>query len=441
MIGCKAMRTLASVEIEIILILGLPCCLSSSSMRCLENVVEMSQVVYPVFVDTVISTRTTELRAPSADPVKTKTPESPHTIASLTSLLDSTPYTCHVEESEGSDTSGARSTSSDSTAPLSPDHPLNHTTPTLVPILRRTTRMAVCVPPAMSPGLSASIAEVAAMSDLAFCKRFRSFYESSPSSSPPDLPSRKRYRGTSKLVEDDEEEDKEIEESSNYDSKSNDVEDEGHYIVDEVLLQGRGYCCGGGVPGIGLALTRREIALGKGRMLSVFKAGQSSRSVPESKRPERVSALRQPTLTTWIDLEDGIAYIDVPAYPPPAPPTQTPPSPEWLFGSLPVSLAPSIVEMQEGLIHDHTVRLGELSPDLFERYDRDLGELFTRSGVVRDEIFSQRYRFRSLMYEHERFALTFRELRLQIAEERRTRLDLAEIVDSMKKGQEPRGDA
>ncbi|GJU99248.1 hypothetical protein Tco_1328519 [Tanacetum coccineum] len=66
------------------------------------------------------------------------------------------------------------------------------------------------------------------------------------------------------------------------------------------------------------------------------------------------------------------------------------------------------VEMQGGLIHDHTVRLGELSPFLFERYDRDIGELFTRSGVVRDEIFSQRYRFRSLEHEQERVAVNFR---------------------------------
>ncbi|GJV12659.1 hypothetical protein Tco_0477659 [Tanacetum coccineum] len=45
--------------------------------------------------------------------------------------------------------------------------------------------------------------------DSAFRKRFRSSYESSPSSSPPDLLLRKRYRGTSELVEDedDEEED------------------------------------------------------------------------------------------------------------------------------------------------------------------------------------------------------------------------------------------
>ncbi|GKC58156.1 hypothetical protein Tco_1085754, partial [Tanacetum coccineum] len=119
------------------------------------------------------------------------------------------------------------------------------------------------------------------------------------------------------------------------------------------------------------------------------------------------------TLTTWIDLEDDIVYIDVLAYPPPTPPAQTPPSPEWLSGSLTISRAPFIVpspisspmisltvpspvpspattetegfltelgarvEMQRGLIHDHTVRLEKLSHALFERYDRDIGELFT----------------------------------------------------------------
>ncbi|GJR45387.1 hypothetical protein Tco_1313490 [Tanacetum coccineum] len=44
--------------------------------------------------------------------------ESPHTVASPTLLLDSTPPIYYAEESEGSDTSGVRSTSSDSTAPL-----------------------------------------------------------------------------------------------------------------------------------------------------------------------------------------------------------------------------------------------------------------------------------------------------------------------------------
>ncbi|GKG60810.1 hypothetical protein Tco_0614372, partial [Tanacetum coccineum] len=62
------------------------------------------------------------------------------------------------------------------------------------------------------------------MSESALCKRFRSSYESSPSVSPPDLPLRKRYRGTSELVEDseedDNEEDEEIEESMYSDSVS-----------------------------------------------------------------------------------------------------------------------------------------------------------------------------------------------------------------------------
>ncbi|GKD90730.1 hypothetical protein Tco_1366237 [Tanacetum coccineum] len=123
------------------------------------------------------------------------------------------------------------------------------------------------------------------------------------------------------------------------------------------------------------ALRRWEIALGEGRMPSVFE----------------------------VDPEDDRVYIDAPTYPLPAPPVQTPPSPEWSSGLLPISPTPSIVsspisspmipltvsspvaspataeiegfltelgaqvEMQEGLIHDHTVRLGELSPVLFKR--------------------------------------------------------------------------
>ncbi|GJU07356.1 hypothetical protein Tco_1123786 [Tanacetum coccineum] len=75
------------------------------------------------------------------------------------------------------------------------------------------------------------------------------------------------------------------------------------------------------------------------------------------------------------------------------------------------------VEMQEGLIHDHVVRLEELSPALFERYDRDIGELFTRDTQGEN-----------------------RELRLQLAEERRVWLELAEIVDSMRRGQQPQRD-
>ncbi|GKD02574.1 hypothetical protein Tco_1177548 [Tanacetum coccineum] len=259
----------------------------------------------------------------------------------------------------------------------------------------------------MSPGLSASMTEMAAMSDSTFRKRFRPPYESSSSSSPPDLPLQKRYRGTSELVEDDddeeddeegddEEEDKEMEESLDSDSVSEDAEDKGPTIEDEDPAAGdEGLATRDEVPGMGvesfslrgneavpegqqraapvvetamseplglgyMALRRQEIALEEGRMPSVFDVGQSSGS-------------------------DGIAYIDVLAYPPPAPPAQTPPSPEWSSGSLPISPAPSIDAI---------------------------------SDTQREN----------------------QELRLQLAEERRTRLDLAKIVDSMRRGQEHRGD-
>ncbi|GJS52311.1 hypothetical protein Tco_0625673 [Tanacetum coccineum] len=471
--------------LECVSVKGLPCCLSNSSVRCLENVVEMSQadraqsprVPVPFPEDPYEAIRQTYL-------VETETPESPYIEASATPLIDSTPPTRHAEDSVDSDMSGARPTSLDFTTPLSPDHPLTHTTPTLVSFLRKTACMVVRVLPAMSHGLFVSIAEVEAMSDSAFCKRFRSSYESSPSSSPSDIPLRKRSWGTSELVEDGEEEDEdkedeEVEESSYSNSKSEDAEDEGLAAEDEGPATGdEGLAAGDEGPGmrveslglggdqavpegqqqatpvvetsmgepLGLgygALRRQEIASREGQMPSVFEVGQGSRSILEPERPERVSALRQPILTTWIDLEDDKVYIDVPVYPPPTPPVQTPPSPEWLSSLLLVSPAPSIVpspisspmipltvpspvaspataeaegfltelgaqvEMHEGLIHDHTVQLGELSHALFERYDRDIGELFTRSGAVRDEIFSQRYRFRSLEHEQERVAMTF----------------------------------
>ncbi|GJX77556.1 reverse transcriptase domain-containing protein [Tanacetum coccineum] len=253
---------------------------------------------------------------PFEDLVETETPESPHTVAPPTSLPEST-------------------------------------LPTLVPIIRRTAHMAVRIPPAMSPGLSASMAEVAAMSDSAFHKRFRSSYESLPSSSPPDLPSQKRYRGTFKLVEDDEE----IEESLGSDSGSEDVEDESPTKEDEDPAMGdEGLATGDEGPGMGVesrdlddesrglddeghsiesgglglgeeeeaipesqqqavlvvgeavsapleleygALRRRELAVEEDHVYSMFEVGQGSGSALKPERPKRVSASRQPTLTTW----------------------------------------------------------------------------------------------------------------------------------------------
>ncbi|GJT84539.1 hypothetical protein Tco_1066256 [Tanacetum coccineum] len=232
------------------------------------------------------------------------------------------------------------------------------------------------------------------------------------------------------------------------------------------------------------ALRRWEIVLGEGRMPSVFEVGQSSGFVPKPKRPERVSALRQTTLTTWIDLEDGISYIDVPAYPPPAPHVQTLPSLEWSSGSLPVSPAPSIVPLP---VSSPMIPLTGI--DSFSKLDfttmmriRWMKEICYSGAFNNDAypvpskiVLSPTLFERILEHEQERFAVTFgaiwrpilalelwvgqtdaqrvalwhaisdtqrenRELRLQIIEERRARLDLAEIVDSMKRGQEPRGD-
>ncbi|GKF42372.1 hypothetical protein Tco_0125714, partial [Tanacetum coccineum] len=218
---------------------------------------------------------------PFEDLVETETPESPLTVAPPTSLPEST-------------------------------------SSTLVPILYRIARMAVRLPPAMPPGLSASMADVAAMSESAF------------------------------LEEDEEDDDKEDEEDS--DSVSQDAEDEGPTVEDEDSATGdEGLAAGDEGPGMGVE-SRGLDDEGHSVESDRLGLGEEEEAVPEgsgtsleSERPERMSASRQPTLTTWTDPEDGNGYIDVPAYPPPAPPVQTSPSPEWSSGSLPISPSPSIV--------------------------------------------------------------------------------------------------
>ncbi|GKE17107.1 hypothetical protein Tco_1424684, partial [Tanacetum coccineum] len=184
------------------------------------------------------------------------------------------------------------------------------------------------------------------------------------------------------------------------------------------------------------ALRRRDLAVEEDQVPSTFELGQSSRSVSEQEGVERITAFRQPTLVTWVDPKDDRVYIDVPAYAPPVAPVQTPPSPEWSLGSLPVSPSSPVVpspiaslvatptatisvdedqfievgaqlKLYRSILHDHTQRLDALPPTLVVDIDRDVRELYTRSGVVRDEIFSQRYMFRSLEREQERTAMTF----------------------------------
>ncbi|GKD34690.1 hypothetical protein Tco_1250199 [Tanacetum coccineum] len=61
-------------------------------------------------------------------------------------------------------------------------------------------RMTVRTQPAMSPSHLARVAEAMDLLDLAFCKRYRSSYETLSPSSSPSLLVWKRYRGTSKLI-------------------------------------------------------------------------------------------------------------------------------------------------------------------------------------------------------------------------------------------------
>nr|GEZ29883.1 hypothetical protein [Tanacetum cinerariifolium] len=259
--------------------------------------------------------------------------------------------------------------SSDSIAPLSPDHPLTHTTPASVHILHKIAHMAVRVLHAMSPGLSADIAEVVAMSDSAFCKRFKSSYDSSPS---PPLLVRKRYRGMFELILDTDS--KEVEESLDSDSVSEDAEDEGptaEYEDPDARDEG----LAAGDEGLSMIAEIRGLD----------DEGQGSGSAPEPERSERVSVSRQPTLSTWIDPEDGMVYIDVPAYPPPAPPAQTLPSPDFTCGYLdshiPVDEDQFIevgaqLELYRSILQDHTQRLDAMPPTLFPKINKD-----ARAGI------------------------------------------------------------
>ncbi|GJX53837.1 hypothetical protein Tco_0282206 [Tanacetum coccineum] len=243
---------------------------------------------------------------------------------------DYTPATPHTdEESEPMEASKTRvatphstTSPSDSTSPLSPDHPLTQTsltpTPSRASYYRCTARMAVRTQPTLSPGLSARVTEEMTLSPLSFRKRYGSSYETPSTSASPasssTLPSRKRYRGTSKLIEDTEVEDTESEtkreesedegpDSESKEAASKDQQQQAVSVEDTAVDEplGLGY----------EAARRRDLEL----------AGGS-------------------THNTYEDPMDGTVYTDIECViPPVCAPVQTPASPEWSSGSLPVSLA------------------------------------------------------------------------------------------------------
>ncbi|GKG07956.1 hypothetical protein Tco_0333788, partial [Tanacetum coccineum] len=184
--------------------------------------------------------------------------------------------------------------------------------------------------------MSARIAEAADVSPSSFRKRYRSSYETPSPSAYPTLPIRKRYRGTSKLVEDNKEESSDSDaeregsedEGPSSDDEGHSLEDEGLglkkeeeeaapegqqqavLVVDTVIDKPLGLRYG--------ALIRRELALGEGLMPNTFEVGQNSRSASEDEGAERISTFRQPALVTWVNPDDGKVYTNISTYVPPA---------------------------------------------------------------------------------------------------------------------------
>ncbi|GKF01161.1 hypothetical protein Tco_0028084, partial [Tanacetum coccineum] len=259
------------------------------------------------------------------------------------------------EDSKPSDTkitSSYSTASSDSTTPLSLDHPLSQTSPasTRVSYYRSTAHMAVHTQPTLSPGMPARIAEAAALSPSLFRKRYRSSYETPSPSLSLTLPIRKRYQGISELIEDTKDESSDsdtdgegsedvgpgLEEEEDKEEATPEGQQQTVLVVDTAADEplGLGY----------RALRRHEFALGEGSMLSTFEIGQSSRYMSEQQRVEETPTPRPQVRATWVDPVDGTFYTDIPVdVPPVRAPIQTPPSPEWSSGSLPVSpLSPAI---------------------------------------------------------------------------------------------------
>ncbi|GKB51725.1 hypothetical protein Tco_0902478 [Tanacetum coccineum] len=221
--------------------------------------------------------------------------------------------------------------------------------------------------------------------DSAFRKRYRSSYET-PSPSLTLLVQKRRMRVQMRMTR----------ESQSLDDEGHGLGDEDHGLDDEgheeekAIPEGQQQA----VPVVETAASE-PLGLGYGAL-----------------RPRELAVGEdQPTLGTWVDPEDGRVYTDIPAYVPLFAPVQTPPSPEWSLGSLPVSplspVVPSPIALPMATLTATILRLDALPPTLFADIDKVVRELYTRSGAVSDQIFSQRFRFRSLEREKEKATVTF----------------------------------
>ncbi|GKB40652.1 hypothetical protein Tco_0885594 [Tanacetum coccineum] len=213
-----------------------------------------SRVSIPLPDDPYVAVRRAQLVDTESEPE-----EAPSEAEELQSLGSRVPLI--GEEFEAFEPIGTRtdsshsSASSDSTTPLSPDHPLTY--------------------PVMSSGHLARVTEAVALLDLAFRKRYRSSYGTP--SPPSTLSVRKRYRGTFELILDTDSEGDELGDEDTDEDESSDADDERERA-----------------PAANIAV------------------GQSSRSMPEQQEAERVSAFRQPTDTSlWMSPEGANIDRDV----------------------------------------------------------------------------------------------------------------------------------
>nr|GEV08260.1 hypothetical protein [Tanacetum cinerariifolium] len=332
----------------------------------------------PAYVD---SETITQADGAQSSRVPVPLPDDPY-VAAEESLPLGSRVPLMSEEFEALEPSGSRTVSShspvssDSTAPLSPDHPLNHVSPTPTP-----TRVLFH-------------SEAAALSPSSFRKRYRSSYKTPSPSSYLTLLVRKRYRCTSELILDNDSDGDEL----GKEDTEEDKEDESLNADDE-RERGEEATPEGQQQAVLVVDTAASEPLGLGYGVARRRALESTKEI---------------TPSTY----------------------ETPPYLEWSLGSLLVSLSSLVVsspiaspvatsaattlvdedqflevgeqlELHRSILYDHTQHLDALPPNLFKGYDKDFRELYTMSGGVRYEIFSQRYKFRSLEQEQERAMMTF----------------------------------
>nr|GEU53928.1 hypothetical protein [Tanacetum cinerariifolium] len=199
----------------------------------------------------------------------------------------------------------------------------------------------------------------------------------------------KEVLGTSELILDTETED----ESSDSDAEGEGSKDEGPGLDDE----------GHGLEDEGPGLEEEEKAAPEGQQQAIL------------------------VMYTTVDKPLGLGYRVLRRLV--VAPVQTPPSPEWSSSSLLVSpsflIVPSPIALPVATPASTISRLDVLPPTLFKGYDRDLRELYTRLGTVRDEIFLPRENH---------------DLRRQIIKERHERLELTDRVARIERRRESGGE-